>query len=103
MCSSRTNNFAPVSHPSGPPGPTPPMPSSSAISRFTCHVSRFTHHATRKTQHASAFAAVLLLSAVSALAQPANDNFANAEVLPGPSGFIQRNNDNATLEVGEPV
>jgi uncharacterized repeat protein (TIGR01451 family)/uncharacterized delta-60 repeat protein len=36
-------------------------------------------------------------------AQPANDNFANAQVISGPSGSVTGNNINATLEPGEPA
>src|SRR2546422_2022859 len=51
---------------------------------------------------------VLLLAAFfflpsPALAQPANDNFASAQPLQGPSGTVTGNNNNATLETGEPV
>jgi uncharacterized delta-60 repeat protein/uncharacterized repeat protein (TIGR01451 family) len=37
-----------------------------------------------------------------ALAQPANDNFANATVIVGPSGSVSGSNVGATLEPGEP-
>jgi len=36
-------------------------------------------------------------------AQPANDNFANAQVISGPNGSVTGNNINATLEPGEPA
>ena len=52
--------------------------------------------------------AALLLFAVfgslcsSIWAQPANDNFADAQVLAGPSGSVTGSNDSATGEAGEP-
>jgi len=45
---------------------------------------------------------VLMGFTSAALAQPANDNFANATVITGPSGSAGGNNVGATLEPGEP-
>jgi uncharacterized delta-60 repeat protein/uncharacterized repeat protein (TIGR01451 family) len=45
----------------------------------------------------------LLFCAGAALAQPANDNFANAQVIQGATGTVEGNNDSATLEDGEPT
>src|SRR5438128_1111867 len=42
-------------------------------------------------------------AACSALAQPANDNFVNAEFLPAQSGWVPGSNVGATPETGEPV
>src|SRR3954468_19042324 len=50
-------------------------------------------------------AALISLLAVPPLAQaaaPANDNFVNAEMLPGPAATVSATNNGATKEPGEP-
>src|SRR5258707_9549071 len=44
----------------------------------------------------------LSLAAFTAWAQPANDNFTNAQVLIGPAGSVTGASTNATHETGEP-
>src|ERR1051325_7937160 len=103
MCSSRTINFAPnavaaeVTRRTPRQGRSETDSAAPTLSRFTFHVSRFTQYAL------ALVAALLVASAGSVLAQPANDNFSSATPLQGPSGFIQGNNDSATAEVGEPL
>jgi uncharacterized delta-60 repeat protein/uncharacterized repeat protein (TIGR01451 family) len=48
------------------------------------------------------FVLALVCLAFSALAQPANDNFANATSIAGPSGAISGSNVGGSLEAGEP-
>src|SRR6266700_468920 len=73
-----------------------------AMPRF---VTRNTQHATRITQPVLRLALFLFLALIStaAFAQPANDNFVNAQPLQGPSGAVPGNNDGGTREVGEPL
>src|ERR1700712_899709 len=47
--------------------------------------------------------ALVLLGAFTAMAQPANDDFANYGIISGAAGQITGNNTNATLEAGEPT
>jgi len=49
------------------------------------------------------FAAAMLASAVTGSAQPANDNFVDAIVLPGSSGTTNGTYRDATAEAGEPL
>src|SRR5262245_54671032 len=47
-------------------------------------------------------AALLALGAGRGVAQPANDNFANAQIISGQSGSVMGSTVGATVEVGEP-
>ncbi len=48
------------------------------------------------------FLTVFLLGCIAASAQPANDNFANAEIVSGTSGSVTGSSLSATKETGEP-
>src|SRR4029077_15365938 len=70
-------------------------------SHFVCSLS-FIHRICCRSPLAIAAGLIGLILHSTALAQPANDNFINAQVIINASGTIQGSNVGATKEPGEP-